>query len=64
MSKSTRETWLHWLKWRVIEFLKIYEFKVDCQCGNKLRCTDGVKSYIYECHCGKVYSGIKKKVFT
>ena len=64
LSKSPRETWLHWLKWRLIWIFGIYEFKVNCGCGNKLRCTDGIKEYIYECICGRIYSGTKAKVFT
>ncbi len=63
LSKSPRETWLHWLKWRLIWIFRIYEFKVNCDCGLKLRCTDGVKEYVYECKCGKIYSGIKSRVF-
>ncbi len=62
--KSPRQTWLHWLKWRLIWIFEIYEFKVNCKCGNKLRCTDGVKEYTYECHCGKIYTGIKRRVFS
>ena len=64
LSKSPRETWQHWIKWRLIWIFGIYEFKVDCSCGNKLRCIDGVKEYIYECKCGKIYSGTKLKIFT
>jgi hypothetical protein len=63
LSKSPRETWLHWIKWRLIWVFGIYEFKVDCDCGNKLRCIDGVKEYVYECNCGKIYSGTKKRIF-
>ena len=62
--KLPRETWLHWIKWRLIWIFRIYEFRMDCKCGNKIRCTDGVKEYIYECKCGKVYSGTKSRVFT
>ncbi len=62
--KSPRETWLHWLKWRAIWIFGIYEFKVNCECGNKLRCTDGVKDYHYTCKCGKDYIGTKERVFT
>ncbi len=64
LHKSPRETWLHWLKWRAIWILGIYEFKVNCKCGNKLRCTDGVKDYHYTCKCGKDYISTKERVFT
>ena len=64
LRKSPRETWLHWIKWRLIWILGMYEFKVNCDCGCKLRCTDGVKEYVYECKCGKIYSGTKSKIFT
>ena len=44
---------------------RIYEFKTDCKCGQKLRCTDGVKDYKYQCvKCNTVYAGTKKRVFT
>ena len=64
-SKSPRETWLHWIKWRLIWIFGIYEFKVDCECGNKIKCTDGIKEYTYTCgRCEKVYTGTKSRVFT
>ncbi len=44
---------------------KSYEFKVNCNCGNKVRCTDGIKEYTYICgKCEKVYSGTKPEIFT
>ena len=64
LSKSPRQTWSHWMKWRLIWIFGLYEFKVKCECGNWLKCTDGVKEYKYECKCGKVYSGTKTRIFT
>ncbi len=59
------ESWFHWLKWRFINLFRIYEFSVNCECGNKIRCTDGIKAYIYECaKCDRVYSGTKRRVFS
>ena len=49
-----------WIRW----ILGIYEFKVDCACGNKIRMTDGVKQYNYDCiKCGKTHKGTKKRLF-
>ena len=64
MLNKMNETWFHWLKWRLICFFGLYEFKVTCVCGNKIRATDGVVEYEYVCSaCDKVYCGTKR-VFT
>ena len=55
------ETRLHRLKWQVISFLRIYEFKVKCDCGNTIYATDGVVDYEYICKvCAKKYTGTKR----
>lgn len=65
LRKAKGETWVHWFKWQLLWLFRIYEFKADCKCGQKLRCTDGVKEYKYQCvKCNTVYAGTKKRVFT
>lgn len=60
-----KQTRLHAFKWWLIKLFRIHEFSVNCECGNKIRMTDGVKNYEYTCaRCEKDYIGVKKRVFS
>ncbi len=63
--EKMNETWLHWLKWRFIRLLGIYEFKVTCGCGNVIKATDGLCDAEYICSgCGVCWVAKNKSVFT
>jgi len=59
------QTRLHALKWWLIKVLRFYEFKVTCDCGNKIKATDGLRDAEYTCLvCSAVWVAKNKRVFT
>ena len=63
--KCKQESWLHWLKWRLIRLFRICEFKVTCECGNKIKIIDGLRDAQYICKvCDAVWVANNKSVFT